>query len=655
MRTFGELLTEYMRRTGISDSELARSIGVQRQTVFRWKEGSVARPRVREDVLNCASRLRLSPEERDLLLLAAGFAPENPTYVQTGAQASTQDRVNSDSLRDSLSGLPPVQSLVEAKSSAPLMTETHVDAQTSQPSSIEHQTTQAKLLRAEPPSFSLNQRLRWTMIGVATLLVASLAVFLPRWINPSVPETPSIPEITPTPIIITPEVPPSPTTGPTSTALPSVAPATTGESLILIADFRNQASLGSFDMAGRLQDELDEEVERIGLKNVRIERLDYVISDKSKASAVFRSANAILLIYGEFDDGRFVVRYVDQNSPTPEKIETFLDSPDQLPYYINNVIPQDVKSLAFTMLATTHFNTLAGVNLEGWLQSILALKPDTPDLNKRVLFLLGRDEERKAHEAGENWQKQLEHLNKAIESYTRLIELHPQPEREWINAWYNRGNAYTERSRLAAKGSPELSADLDAAIADYTFVNGITSSHWKAILNRGTAYYDRNQSGDLDLALVDLDRAIQLQSKRPIQYFMRGLARLRKEPTSVWESDFRTVLELQGEDVSANVALCWGFLVTDRIEPAVAECARVRVASENAAENADLQGILLAQSGKLEQAELELKRHLEWLKTRPPQLYERLNGLLVEQWISDLETGKNPFDKAVLEQLRKGE
>ena len=68
MQTFGELLTEYMRRTGISDSELARSIGVQRQTIFRWKEGSVARPRIREDVLHCATRLRLSPEERDLLL-----------------------------------------------------------------------------------------------------------------------------------------------------------------------------------------------------------------------------------------------------------------------------------------------------------------------------------------------------------------------------------------------------------------------------------------------------------------------------------------------------------------------------------------------------------------------------------------------------------
>ncbi|MCI0475423.1 MAG: helix-turn-helix domain-containing protein, partial [Anaerolineales bacterium] len=76
MATFSELLTEYMTRTGISDSELARHLGISRQTIFRWKEGLTARPRVREDVLKCAERLRLSPPERDNLLLAAGFAPE---------------------------------------------------------------------------------------------------------------------------------------------------------------------------------------------------------------------------------------------------------------------------------------------------------------------------------------------------------------------------------------------------------------------------------------------------------------------------------------------------------------------------------------------------------------------------------------------------
>ncbi len=77
MRTFAELLTEYMARTGISDSELARTLGVRRQTIFRWKEGLVEKPRYREDILRVADRLRLSPQERDELLLAAGFPPES--------------------------------------------------------------------------------------------------------------------------------------------------------------------------------------------------------------------------------------------------------------------------------------------------------------------------------------------------------------------------------------------------------------------------------------------------------------------------------------------------------------------------------------------------------------------------------------------------
>jgi tetratricopeptide (TPR) repeat protein/transcriptional regulator with XRE-family HTH domain len=83
MRTFGELLKEYMDRTGISDAELARTLGVRRQTIFRWKEGSVVRPRHAEDVLRCAQRLRLTAEERDELLMAAGFPPESPHALRS--------------------------------------------------------------------------------------------------------------------------------------------------------------------------------------------------------------------------------------------------------------------------------------------------------------------------------------------------------------------------------------------------------------------------------------------------------------------------------------------------------------------------------------------------------------------------------------------
>jgi DNA-binding XRE family transcriptional regulator len=75
MRTFAQLLTQYTARIGVTDAELARAVGVQRQTILRWKEGLVARPRSAEDVLHCSSKLRLTPEERDELLMAAGFPP----------------------------------------------------------------------------------------------------------------------------------------------------------------------------------------------------------------------------------------------------------------------------------------------------------------------------------------------------------------------------------------------------------------------------------------------------------------------------------------------------------------------------------------------------------------------------------------------------
>jgi tetratricopeptide (TPR) repeat protein/DNA-binding XRE family transcriptional regulator len=76
MKTFSDLLSKYIQRIGVSDAELARRLGVSRQTIFRWREGQIQRPRYREDVLDLARKLHLSGEETDQLLLAAGFPPE---------------------------------------------------------------------------------------------------------------------------------------------------------------------------------------------------------------------------------------------------------------------------------------------------------------------------------------------------------------------------------------------------------------------------------------------------------------------------------------------------------------------------------------------------------------------------------------------------
>ena len=70
-----------MTRTGIGDAEMARRIGVSRLTLVRWKEGVTSRPRHQGDVARCAELLRLSPEERDRLFLAAGFSPESASVL----------------------------------------------------------------------------------------------------------------------------------------------------------------------------------------------------------------------------------------------------------------------------------------------------------------------------------------------------------------------------------------------------------------------------------------------------------------------------------------------------------------------------------------------------------------------------------------------
>jgi len=75
VNSFSELLSMFAERAGISDAELARRLGISRQTIFRWREGETQRPRHREDVIRLADALRLEPEERDQLLVAAGFPP----------------------------------------------------------------------------------------------------------------------------------------------------------------------------------------------------------------------------------------------------------------------------------------------------------------------------------------------------------------------------------------------------------------------------------------------------------------------------------------------------------------------------------------------------------------------------------------------------
>ena len=73
MEDFSQLLNQYVRRSGISDAELARATGVSRQTIFRWREGVTGRPRHREDVLAIADMGLVMPPK------STWFAPKLPS------------------------------------------------------------------------------------------------------------------------------------------------------------------------------------------------------------------------------------------------------------------------------------------------------------------------------------------------------------------------------------------------------------------------------------------------------------------------------------------------------------------------------------------------------------------------------------------------
>mgnify|MGYP000990405593 CR=1 FL=1 len=92
-KTFAKLLTKHMELSGITIDDLAKEIGkigVERSTILRWRTGQTKKPRRRQDVLDCAKCLKLTPEETDELLMAAGYRSEYGTPQSSEPPAGEQ-------------------------------------------------------------------------------------------------------------------------------------------------------------------------------------------------------------------------------------------------------------------------------------------------------------------------------------------------------------------------------------------------------------------------------------------------------------------------------------------------------------------------------------------------------------------------------------
>ncbi len=605
MPNFGELLNLYIERAGITDAELARATGVQRQTIFRWKEGLTARPRYREDVLRIAAKLRLTPAERDGLLLAAGFspeegsaivvpvaaAPENPPSVESeSAQAAVPDPIDDD-------GAVPVVT------SAPL--------------------PRPRRRLVDRPELMLGVAVA-IMLAVAAIGTVALRTFLP--IDPTPPATPVAAG---TPL-------PAPTVTPAATATPIVAG--DGQQLLVIAPFVGYTSSDlRFNVAGRIQEALQEELGRAGLAGVQVVIWPEPIVNAAQADAVLEASRAALAVWGEYDAGR-----VRAGVSIPQSDETYwvnpVDAPERLPLVINDDVPRDAR--VFALLALGHYYRNGGDAAKALAvyERALAQSPTDPATEASLQFLVAV-----LLPTVRGYTPQA--LTQAIEHYSAVLALRP----DWDNARYNRGTAYLGRALL----SLDERDDLDAAVADLSAVIDRQPQRVDPLLNRGIAYYQRNGEGDQDAAIGDFTSAIELQPENYQGYFHRGLAAIRTGDAATWQADLARVRELRPEYAPANNALCWGYGTAGDAATALPYC-DAAVAADASGASYDSRAITLGQLGRYAEAATDLRAYLAWVDETYPLLYAKYRGPQVENWIEALDMNENPFTPAVLDALRKG-
>ena len=669
MRTFAELLTEYIERAGISDSELARSIGVRRQTLFRWKDGQIQRPRYRDDVLRCARRLRLTPEERDLLLTAAGFSPEAPLQpVPERPQEPVREAP------------PEEDSAEESRAAAPQPTAT-------------------------------SSRRPW-VIGFAGGLVIVVGIALATAMlsngedpipvakdigTPTQTPEPTVPPAVPTAVVETPVVE-TPEAKLATKAVMTPTPEAE-EDVVVIARFVNYTGgVTGYNVAGRIKAALEEEIREEFLPSITIKVITEDVRDEAEAQEVAQRTKASIVIWGEYDSGRAQARFTVpalHGSMEESQVERPILNPTDLTATINTELPHDVRLLALLIFAELYEGGEDSKKARDALDEALTTLPEESDTVATIYFRLGY-----LHQV-----KEPPNLAAAEKYYTLAILYDPRSP----TPYFNRGLVYRARD------------DIDKAIDDYTESLFRNPRDPAVLRSRGIAYYERKRQGDAVRAVDDLSKAIAIDDTLAANYYYRGFAyyeigkRFHKdaladamrahelEPdnpennravcvmltaTNQAESaipycdvaveggaelahftrgtayfrlgethdeqafaDLRHVLTIDSEHTGALNNLCWFMSLAGRVEEGLPYCERALKVDPDYSLAYDSRGLAYAMLGDHEKAVDDFTKFLEWLDTQPSDTYDRY-GPRRERWVESLSKGENPFDEAELLALR---
>ena len=631
MGTFAELLTTYMARTGIGDAELARRIGISRLTLVRWKLGVTSRPRHRDDVARCAELLRLTPEETEEFLLAAGFSP-----------------------RDDSPAAPPA------------------DPVPADPGPPEPQTPGLTETLDEPASEGQRPRRRrlWAVAAATALLVLLLGGLAALGLlrdapYPSAAEGESL--IVMAPFVnytggqhgfnvhgrlreqIEREIQAAGLSDVRTAEWPDEITAEeaavsvglqSGAKIVIWGEYDSGRVVASFTMPLSRSESHDQQV------------IDLATSPSELPATINvglaeEVRHAALLTLGQL--------YLDQEAYHAARLvllRAMAEPPSD---------PDTLASLRFRLGRAYQDGESADLDeaIELFTQ-VLAVRPGSVDTyNSRALAYLDR--------GGEG------DVDLAVADLTTAAEIDPQDAATYLN----RAVAYMER------GSGE---DVDHAIANLTKAMTLRADYAPAYVNRAGAYVQRNGPGDLDRAFVDLERALQIEPDlepayltrgnayltlggagnldlarqdfgraielapdSPRGYYNRGLVHSALGDLAASVADLQRAHRLRPEEPSYNRTLCWQMGVSGKPAMALPYCDAAVAA--NVGEARDARGLVYATMGRHADAIAEFEAFLDWVNASAKESCRRHYRTSRSSWLSTLREGENPFDPATLSRL----
>ncbi|MCE2405868.1 MAG: tetratricopeptide repeat protein [Dehalococcoidia bacterium] len=621
MRTFAELLTAYMDRTGIGDAELARRIPVNRLTLVRWKEGVTSRPRHRQDVVRCAELLRPTDEERDELLLAAGFSPDTavtaPPAEAHGPHEAAPPHPSTRSLlrrRPLLTGLGSLLLLGAVGLAVGLILWPREGRVYPIAGDGESLVVLAPFVNytAGGQGFNVVGRLKGAIddeLGEAGLS----SVRTVQWPGEIDEE-----------------------------AAAQEASELSGAALVIWGEYDSGRVIARFTAPRQHTTARAQQVVDIASSPVDLPATININLTAEVRYVALVTLGQLYLEQEEFDRAKTVLVRASDSPPSGAEALANLRFLLGRSYMGGDLADFDEAIWLFTQVLAVRSRSVEALNSRALsyldrgrpgdadlavtdLVRAATISPERPAtlLNLAVAYM-ERDSPGDA--------------DRAVASLDDAISEQP----DYPSAYVNRAGAYL------ARGS---AGDLDRAFQDLDTALELDPGLASAHLNRGNAYLARGDDQDPQRAIDEFSRAVELAPDFSHALFNRGLIHSELGDLARSLGDLQRAQEMGPRDPVYNGALCRQLAVAGRPEEALPSCDRaVFLAPEGIAR--DARGVANALLGREEQAIQDFRAFLVWLDASLDSGCADPYRQSRRDWVRALEAGDDPFSPMVLHELR---